>query len=59
VLFLYQGVYQTAHGVPVDESALAPCSACGRGGVEKLLDGVNPSAMLGFHIIDNVDPASL
>jgi hypothetical protein len=27
--------------------------------VEKLMDGVNPAAMLGIHLIRNVDPASI
>jgi hypothetical protein len=61
MLFRYEGVLQTAHGAPVDESVLSPCPLCSGGGVEKILDGVNPGAMLGhnIHVIVNVDPKSI
>jgi len=60
MLFRYEGVLQTAHGAPVDESVLSPCRVCCKG-VEKVMDGVNPRAMLGhnIHVIVNVDPESI
>ena len=56
-LFHFNGVLQTADGVPVAESELAPCPVCGKGGVRKVMDGVNPGAMLGIHVVVNVDPS--
>jgi hypothetical protein len=56
-LFRYGGVLMNGHSEPVDESVLLPCPACGKGGVAKTVEGVDPGLMLGVHVIEGVDPS--
>jgi hypothetical protein len=61
IVYRWEGALQNRDGQPLEESDLLPCPACGKGGAEKILVGVNPDWLgePGIRVVSGVDPRAV
>jgi hypothetical protein len=60
IVYRWKGVLQNRDGQPLEESDLLPCPACGKGGAEKILVGVNPDWLgSGIRVVTDIDPRAV
>jgi hypothetical protein len=59
MVFEFGGRLIDGRGNDIDPAHLEPCPRCGRGGVGKVIEGVDPGEMLGVRAVRGIDPAIL